>query len=241
MALPYSAIVMNDSLISGLVSMIPENNFVLIFANGVIPDTSWFEPYLPRALAVIAADGGIRYPLAAGLLPDLLVGDLDSLPDGVSESMAEWEMEVIRYSRDKDETDLELALLLAARRFPEARLYILGGFGGRLDHTLANILLLAHPLLVGHPVFFLSEGELAWLIASESEILGEPGDTVSLIPLGGPAHVAETAGLRWALIDETLDFGPARGMSNELTGTRATIRLARGLLLCFHTSRRREG
>lgn len=218
--------------------MIPDKSYVLIFANGVIADTNWFEPYLAGALSVIAADGGIRYPMAVGHLPDLLIGDLDSLPDGVAGSMAEWDMEVLRHSRDKDETDLELALLIAAQRFPQATLYILGGFGGRLDHTLANIVLLAHPALIDHPVFLLDKGELAWLIASDSEIIGQPGDTVSLIPLGGPVHVADTTGLRWPLADETLDFGPARGISNEMTGHQATIHLQSGLLLCFHTSQR---
>lgn len=216
-------------------------NFVLIFANGVIEDVAWVEPYLGRARAVIAADGGIRFPLALGHIPDTLIGDLDSLPDGVEENVAGWKMEVIRHPPAKDETDLELALLLAARRFPDAELLILGGFGGRLDHTLANITLLAHPELIGHPVTFVNERETARLLIDQATISGRAGDTISLIPLGGPAHVTETTGLRWPLRDETLAFGPARGISNEMTAERATVRLEEGVVLCVHAWQESRG
>jgi thiamine pyrophosphokinase len=209
-------------------------DIVLVFANGLIEDTAWLRPYVARAAAVIAADGGIRYPLALGRRPDILIGDLDSLPEGVVDELPEWETEVIRYPAAKDETDLELALSLARRRFPDAEILIGGGFGGRLDQTLANILLLAHPELIGHPIRFIERDETAWLITGQAEIRGRPGDTVSLIPLDGAARVAATTGLRWPLRDETLAFGPARGVSNEMTSDRATVRLASGMLLCVH-------
>jgi thiamine pyrophosphokinase len=207
---------------------------VLVFANGVIEDTSWIAPHLGRAEAAIAADGGLRHLLALGRRPDVLIGDLDSLPNGVEDSLSEWESEVIRHPAAKDETDLELALLLAKRRFPDATILIFGGIGGRLDQTLANISLLAHPDLLGHPIRFVEPREMAWLITGECEIKGSPGDTVSLIPLGGPARVTETSGLRWPLRDETLQFGPTRGVSNVMTAARATVLLKSGMLLCIH-------
>lgn len=211
-------------------------DFVLVFANGVIENIAWIEPYLSRAQAVIAADGGIRYPLALGQIPDTLIGDLDSLPEGIDEQLADWDMELIRYPSAKEETDLELALLHARRRFPDAELLVLGGFGGRLDQTLGNITLLAHPELIGHSVTLIDEYETARLITAEATITGRAGDVVSLIPLGGPVRVRETIGLRWPLQDEILDFGPTRGISNEMTGKRATVRLSDGMLLCTHAT-----
>lgn len=216
--------------------MVSKRDFILVFANGIIEELSWVEPYLAQARHVVAADGGIRHPLALGHLPDVLIGDLDSLPEGVTDALVNWDIEVVRYSPAKDETDLELALLYAARRFPNDDLFVLGGFGGRMDHTLANILLLAYPLLNGHRVYLVEERQRAWLIVDETIISGHPGDTVSLIPLGGDVNVSETTGLRWPLIDEVLAFGPARGNSNEMTGERATVRLAGGRLLCVHTT-----
>lgn len=217
--------------------MFPNQVFTLIFANGIIEDLSWVQPYLAQARTVIAADGGIRHPLALGYLPDVLIGDLDSLPEGVSESMEEWDIEIVRHPPAKDETDLELALLYVARRFPEDALVILGGFGGRLDHTLANILLLAHPVLSGRAVYFIDDRQTSWLIAGHALITGRPGDMISLLPLGGDAHILETSGLRWPLSDEILAFGPARGISNEMTTEQAVVKLAGGMAFCVHTSR----
>ena len=207
---------------------------ILLFANGVLDDTGWVGPYLARAAAVIAADGGLRHLLPLGHRPDALIGDLDSLPAGVVAEEAAGR--VIRHPRDKDETDLELALLYAVAQYPGHEVLILGGFGGRLDHMLANILVLAHPRLLGQPIRFVDDRESAWLLTADppgaTTIHGAPGDIVSLLPLGGPAHVLATTGLRWPLQDETLHFGPARGVSNEMTAPMATVRLGTGVVLC---------
>jgi thiamine pyrophosphokinase len=214
--------------------MIEKSDFVLIFANGVIEESAWIEPYFDGAAAVIAANGGMRYLQALGRRPDIVVGDLDSLPEGSEEALQAVGVEIVRHPAAKDETDLELALLLAGQRFPRAAILIFGGIGGRLDQTLANILLLAHPELINRSVRFVERRESAWLVTSETEIHGRPGDTVSLIPLAGPARVVETTGLAWPLHHETLEFGPARGISNEMSAGRATVQLASGLVLCVH-------
>jgi thiamine pyrophosphokinase len=213
-----------------------ERDKIIIFANGTIADLEAIWPYLDGARAIIAADGGIRHALAFGQMPDVLVGDMDSLPDGFDVEAAGDGVDIIRHSADKNETDLELALLYAVEHYPAAQLLVFGGFGGRLDQTLANIMLMAHPALAGSFVRLIEGAETAWLITGDSVIEGRAGDTVSLIPIGGPARVAATTGLRWPLHDEMLLFGPARGISNELTANRATVRLSAGVLLCLHTA-----
>ena len=227
--------------------MMPTGGPVLVFANGELAAGDWVWPYLERAGAVIAADGGLRHLLALGRRPDVLIGDLDSLPPGVAtETAANVAGAILRYPREKDETDLELALLYAVEHYPDAEVLILGGAGGRLDHLLANVLILAHPRLLGRPIRFVADRQSAWLVAAgapadaggapagATTIAGAPGDIVSLLPLGGPAHVAATSGLRWPLRDEWLAFGPARGVSNEMTAETATVRLDQGALLCVH-------
>jgi len=216
-------------------SMTENRQSVLIFANGIMADPEQARPYLARAAAVIAADGGLRHLLALDHRPDVLVGDLDSLPLGVESELDSWATEVVRHPPAKNETDLELALLLAHERYPAAEIIVLGGFGGRLDMTLANVLLSAHPRLLGHPVRFVEGRETAWLVRDWTAIDGRPGDAVSLIPVGGPVRLIATTGLRWPLRAETLEFGPARGISNEMTTGRATVELTDGLLLCIHT------
>ncbi len=208
---------------------------VLIFANGDLVDAQWVKPFLQEATAVIAADGGAHHVLAADHLPDVVIGDLDSLDQPTLDQLTQDGVEILRFPAEKDETDLELALLYAVEQFPDQEILVLGVLGGRLDQTLANILLLAHPELAGRMVRLVEEHQRAWLFREQTEILGVVGDTVSLIPLGGEAQVLSTAGLKWPLHDDVLAFGPARGVSNVLTAVSATVTLRRGTVLCIHT------
>ncbi len=104
---------------------------------------------------------------------------------------------IMAYEAAKDQTDLELALLYAARNYEE-EILVFGGLGGRLDQMFANILLLMHPELRGRNISFKTRYQRIWLIAGEATIEGESGDTVSLIPLGGDVRVAATEGLHAA-------------------------------------------
>lgn len=210
---------------------------VFVFANGDIESYEWLKPLLEAATAVLAANGGTNHLFRLGRWPDVVVGDMDSLGEEVRGWLAETSVALITHPTAKDETDLELALLYAVAHY-DTPIWVVGGFGGRLDQTLANILLLAHPKLLGKPIQFVTEHERAWLVTGATTVTGEVGDTVSLIPLGGDVAVAHTTGLRWPLQNEPLAFGPARGVSNVLTAVNATVTLHSGTLLCIHTSQR---
>jgi len=207
---------------------------ILIFANGECEPGEWLRPHLAQANTLIAVDGGTHHLLKLGLRPHLVIGDLDSLDPAVLIGLEQAGVEIRRYPGDKDETDLELALLHAAATYPDQPIRILGGFGGRLDHAIANILLLAHPQLRGRDIQLVDAKQRAWLVYGQTTISGEPGDTVSFIPLGGDVHIRQTTGLKWQLHDEWLYFGPARGVSNVLLGTTAQVQIAEGVLLCVH-------
>lgn len=207
---------------------------VLIFANGEMEVVAWLEPYLAQATAVIAVDGGARHLLAANRPPDVVIGDMDSLPETLQGWLAQANTRFITYPVTKDETDLELALLYAADLYDEP-LLIFGALGGRLDQMLANILLLTHPRLHGRHIQLVTAQERAWLVHGMTEIQGQIGDTVSLIPLAGDVHLQNTTGLQWPLQNDTLRFGLARGVSNVMTAVTATVTLQSGRLLCIHT------
>lgn len=210
---------------------------ILIFANGDIEDVEWIQSYLSSPGTVIAADGGTRHLRRLDHLPDVVIGDLDSLRPENRAWLEEAGVQMHVYPHDKNETDLELALLHAVSHHEEGDILVFGAQGGRLDQTLANILLLAHPALAGRRVELVEQYQKAWLVTDRTEIVGEVGDTVSLIPLGGDVLVIETTGLRWPLSNEVLAFGPARGVSNEMTEARASIVIGEGTLLCLHNSR----
>lgn len=209
---------------------------VLVFANGELNEREWIKPRLAAATAVIAADGGLAHLLALGHWPNVLIGDMDSLPDGVDGALPRVGVEVVTFSQDKNETDLELALLYAVEHYPDP-IEIYGAIGGRLDHTLANLSLLSHPALADRDVRIVELREEVWLVRDRTEITGEIGDTVSLLPVSDDVLVCLTTGLRWPLRDESLTFGRARGVSNELVESLATVEIAGGQLLCVHVAR----
>jgi len=209
----------------------------IIFANGEFHHAERARELLPSADLVIAADGGTRHALAAGVTPHVVIGDLDSIAPDERARVEAAGARVIRHSPRKDETDLELALLHAARQ-GATEIVILAALGGRLDQTIANLLLLALPELDGLDVRVVEGAQTAFLIRAGGDgatIEGQPGDTVSLIPLGGDAVDVTAEGLEWPLHGDTLHFGPARGVSNVLAANRARVHLGHGLLLCIVT------
>ena len=206
---------------------------VLIFANGDIEDVTWIRPYLTPDVVIIAADGGSRYLMQLQRLPQVLIGDMDSLPAEVREQLPG--VRVVPYPLEKNETDLELALHYAIENY-SGRILVFGALGGRLDHSLSNILLLAHPAWAYRRIELVERYQRAWLVSGGTKIEGQVGDTVSLIPLGGDVYVERTKGLRWPLKAEMLLSGPARGVSNVMTETIAEVWLGSGRLLCIHTS-----
>jgi thiamine pyrophosphokinase len=206
----------------------------IIFVNGEFNDPQQARDLVRAADLVIAADGGTRHALAIGVTPHVVIGDLDSLsPDDLARLEAAG-ARIERSSPRKDETDLELALLHAARE-GASEILLLAALGGRLDQTIANLLLLALPELEGIDARIVEGTQEAFLIRGEALVEGQPGDTVSLIPLGGDAAGVTVDGLEWPLHEDTLRFGPARGVSNVLTGEQAHVRVRQGSLLCVIT------
>jgi thiamine pyrophosphokinase len=216
------------------------NTQALIFANGEMNDGAAVQRVLasaPDAL-VIAADGGARIARYFGLKVDIVVGDLDSLDTREVAILEQDGVEIQRHPPEKNETDLELALMLAVEK-GISWVRVIGALGGRLDQMLSNVYLLALPALAGLDVRLVAGKEEAWLAqAGETVIDGVKGDTVSLIPLSGVVEGVETQGLYYPLRHETLRFGPARGVSNVMVTERAQVRLQTGTLLIVHTDGR---
>jgi thiamine pyrophosphokinase len=207
---------------------------VWVLASGPALDLDLAVAHARAPHVVIAADGGTVLAEQLGLTPNLIVGDIDSSP---SELVAQFEragVEVRRYDHaTKWETDTELALL-AALEWNPAYVYVFGGIGGRLDHSLANVMLLTNPRLSGIELHIL-DGEHELFLAKPgtwNAIPGKPGSIVSLIPVGGSATGVETKGLHWPLSNETLPHGQGRGVSNLIESpANASVRYEAGTLL----------
>jgi thiamine pyrophosphokinase len=201
----------------------------LVFAGGDPLDRRWVDA-LPRDAHVVAADSGLELVHAQGLTAHRLVGDMDSVGTETRELAEERGTLVEQHPTDKDATDLELALA-AAKRAGATRMLVVGAGGGRLDHFLANVLLLAAPDWAGIDVHALiGPGHLV-VVRDHAVLRGAVGSTVSLLPAAGPAVGITTTGLRWPLRDDDLRPGTTRGVSNEMTDPTATVAVRDGVLL----------
>jgi thiamine pyrophosphokinase len=191
---------------------------------------------------VIAADAGALRAEVAGVTPDLVVGDGDSL--GATElarlQAAGIAVEIVDAA--KNESDTELAVLAAIDR-GATTIRICGALGGsRVEHEVANLLLLAHPRLDGLDASILAGRSTIHRIGSADgpgsiDLSGRPGDFVSLLPVDTVVEDVRTHGLRFPLVGEPLRPGPARGLSNELDGETARVTTGHGRLLVIETPR----
>ena len=179
----------------------------------------------------IAVDGGIRHLRALNIIPDILIGDLDS----VSEQDLTWcknlQVEIHQYPKEKDQTDFELALDYALKK-SRGKIVIFGALGGRIDHTLANIGLLGNPDYADRDIRILTNTEYIYFLYSPTTIKGNIGDIISLIPWGGPVLGVTTTGLHYPLSEEDLLPDRSRGISNVMSTTEAIIQFKKGNLLC---------
>ena len=192
---------------------------------------------LADADLVIAADGGALALHRLGRRPDRLVGDLDSIDGPLLDRLVADGVAVERHPPDKDASDTELGLE-AALAAGATSVVLIGATGGeRLDHELANLLLLADPDLAGRDVRAVrGHTSVRALSGGEELALGRPGDVVTLLPVGGDAIGVSSTGLRWELEGSTLALGRSRGLSNEVVASGASVRLERGTLLVVETT-----
>ena len=206
----------------------------IIFINGDLPNLDAARQMIRLDDFIIAADGGTRHALALGLVPSVVIGDLDSLDSDNQRVLEENQVEIIEYPQDKDETDLELALAYAIKAGYE-QIRLVAALGGRLDHTLGNLSLLTDDSLAELDVRADDGIEEVFFARDQTKIHGRIGEVISLIPWGGDVTVARTEGLRWSLQNEELYAHKTRGISNEMIDDVVQIEIESGLLLIVHT------
>src|SRR5215510_12257310 len=166
----------------------------VVFAGGDPPGTHDLRGLADVDALVIAADSGLHHAQEHGFAVDVVVGDLDSV-DAKALAAAQASGAIVeQHPTDKDATDLELALV-AARDRGCTRVVVVGAAGGRLDHFLANALVLAAPALAGLTVEARLDGATITAIRDQAELTGTPGDVLTLLALAGSALGVVTEGL----------------------------------------------
>ena len=210
----------------------------LIIANGAGGTRRRLQVLARSADLIIAADGGAAIASRAGLRPHFLVGDMDSIGPTTRASLESAGTELLTVPPEKDFTDTELALQVAADH-GATEVSLVAALGGRIDHVVANLLLVLHARRLGVRMRIVDRATEAYLVDGPLVIDGLVGDLVSLIPLSEAVEEITTFGLRYPLAGEPLEFGTTRGISNVIIETPAGIRhVGRGDLLLVHTRRR---
>ncbi len=203
----------------------------VVFVNGEIADYDAAARWLHCNDYLVAADGGTRHMEELGLSPDVIVGDLDSIDEDLLARLKVEGATVEKHPAAKDATDLELAI---ARAISEGatEILLIGAIGGRLDQTLANLLILAqHDRNV--PLAVADGDQLARVLRGPQQLTltGPTGGYVSALALSEEVTGVTYHGLEYPLVNATLRLGSTRGVSNTLASSPAQISIERGILL----------
>ncbi|MCY3960756.1 MAG: thiamine diphosphokinase [bacterium] len=185
---------------------------------------------LPANPVVVAADSGLDHAREAGLTVAIAVGDMDSVSAEALAAAEQAGTRIEHHPADKDQTDIELALELAARLAD--RVIVIGAAGGRLDHLMGNLAVLASPQWSGVDIEAWLGNAQAVVVHGHRTLDVEPGATVSLFALGSPARVT-TTGLNWPLHDEILDPLTSRGVSNLVTEPLPQLSVSEGVVVAI--------
>ena len=212
---------------------------IVLFANGELPDPDRARLLLREDDYIICADGGTRHARAFNVQPDLVIGDMDSIEKQHWQDLETATVPIEFFPRDKNETDLELAIGRAIELAPK-EIIIIAALGGRLDQTLGNLALLSDERLSAFDVRMDDGVEEIFICRSQAEVHGGRGDIVSLIPWQGPVIAVQTKNLKWPLHSETLYPEKTRGLSNEMVKDVASISIGSGMLLIVHRRAQNE-
>ncbi len=202
----------------------------VIICGGSVTDYDRCRKILSQDAFIICADDGARHLRKINILPDLLLGDFDSIGAEDLAYYGEKGIEIIKYPVEKDKTDSEIAVDYALERGFK-NLVILGATGSRLDHTLSNIFLLKKILDSGGTGCIINENNEIYLISDSIRLKKEERCNVTLLAITKKVTGVTTKGLYYQLQDAEIYMGSSFGVSNVFTDEYAEVSIKSGLLL----------
>ncbi len=203
-----------------------------VVGSGHVSDLSLFKKRLLNSELIICADGGARHLIKCGIEPHILLGDFDSIEGTHLKLFRENGVEVKKYPKEKDMTDMELAAWLAADKGAD-EIWLLGASGSRLDHTLSNIFFLKRLAQKGIMPVLADDNNEIYVVMDSIRLKKEDDVRLSLLSLSEKTEGISSKGLYYPLSDAVLEFGTSMGVSNEFTADEAEISIKNGILLCL--------
>jgi thiamine pyrophosphokinase len=208
------------------------NKNIVIISGGRLGNPDFFTKCLAQAdnRLLICCDGGARHLAASGLLPDVLVGDMDSIEPLQLAHYERRGVKIIRHPAEKDFTDTALALEYALSLEPES-IQIWGALGGRIDHAMANVHLLVTGKYSGVKTCLLDEFCEVFVAQTDVCFENAVGCVVSLLALSPQVEGITLHGFAYPLTDGVLTLQESRGISNIVLKDPAGIHIGSGDLL----------
>lgn len=198
---------------------------VAVIANGIIHDYLVISRLIEDYDRIVAVDGGLAHCHRMKIQPDLIIGDFDS---AAPELLKHYDHTLIRrFPTNKDATDLELAIE-AINPAQSKKIGVFAALEQRTDHTLNNLFLMCR---FPDKIVIESEIETLFALNGNTEIMCQPNQRISLIPLDSPVIGVTTKGLKWELIEATLNKN-FLSISNICIAQKIQVNIDNGMLVC---------
>lgn len=198
-----------------------------IIAAGIIDEPAFYRSLkIKEDDLVICADGGYDHARLLGMKPSLVIGDMDSVSSPILGGI----IPTVKFPKEKDQTDSQLAVEYALEHDCK-EIILLGATGGRLDHTLANVMLLSLISDRGGEGMVLTSQSKITLVTDQMTLIRGREDEISFIPITPIVEGVTTEGLLYNMDNKTLQFGDTLSMSNEFRAVKAHIKVTSGKLL----------
>ncbi len=212
---------------------------VCIILNGEIKNYNYIKNIINKNNYdyIVCADGGANHSYNMGIIPDYIIGDLDSIYSEIIEFYKLKDVKFEKFPSKKDETDTEICVYLASK-LNAKEIDFIGALGGRLDHMIANINLLYYVRNKGIYTKIISEHEDIYIaINEEITINGYIGDTISVIPLNGDAKGVTLENLEYPLNNYDMKFYLPLGISNVMLDEKCSVKVEQGSLIIIKNKR----
>lgn len=216
-----------------LMSEIIHGKTACLVLNGQLDDYDYIREVMNYNTyeLIIAVDGGANHLYRLGIMPNYILGDLDSIEDDIREYYEASDVVFKKFPTKKDETDAELAVWLV-EEVGLLGIDIYAALGGRTDHELANIQLLYYILDRGMYPRIISEHEEIYILKNDEMTLkGNIGDIVSILPIRGDARGITLVNMEYSVEELDLKYSVTRGISNVMVAQDAYINVRDGCLL----------
>ena len=200
-----------------------------IICNGRIDHYDIAKEQLSKVDFIICADGGTRHAYHMNIIPNIIIGDMDSSKNEYIEYYSSKEVPIIKYSSDKNKTDTHICLEYAMESYDE--IILLGATGSRLDHTLGNVSILRLAADKGKKACIIDENNEIYVIKEGIRLEGNKGDLLSLLPLSSEVTGINLKGVYYPLHNAVMEIGNPYGVSNKFEDNVVLLTIASGYMI----------